>query len=212
MEIAIPPTLQPGEKIHFPIFHDECCVHANDQCMYVWAQEGEQPLRNKARGRIVHISDFIIEHGGGRLCLWEFEKEEQWKLPKPPTPPTLDSAPPPSSQDSSPIAAETTAGSSNSAPSKKTKKVPSTRKKASSGSKAKKATPPGRRTLDDPAAWVLPPPPAPFTAYQIPSFDARRIIYPGANYDPWWDMSQLIAQVSVSLCFSLRFILVLRLF
>ncbi|KAJ7111417.1 hypothetical protein C8R44DRAFT_528714, partial [Mycena epipterygia] len=25
--------------------------------------------------------------------------------------------------------------------------------------------------------------------------DARRIIYPGANYDPWWDMPQLIVQV-----------------
>ncbi|KAF9460135.1 hypothetical protein BDZ94DRAFT_1150101, partial [Collybia nuda] len=24
--------------------------------------------------------------------------------------------------------------------------------------------------------------------------DAQRIIYPGANYDPWWDMPQLIAQ------------------
>ncbi|KAJ7289606.1 hypothetical protein C8J57DRAFT_1213936 [Mycena rebaudengoi] len=43
--------------------------------------------------------------------------------------------------------------------------------------------------------WVPPPPPAPYTAYQIPSFDARRIIYPGANHDPWWDMPQLIAQV-----------------
>jgi hypothetical protein len=43
---------------------------------------------------------------------------------------------------------------------------------------------------------VPPPPPAPFDSYQIPSFDARRIIYPGANYDPWWDMPQLIAQVN----------------
>jgi hypothetical protein len=25
--------------------------------------------------------------------------------------------------------------------------------------------------------------------------DARKIIYPGKNYDPWWDMNQLIDQV-----------------
>ncbi|CAK5264192.1 unnamed protein product, partial [Mycena citricolor] len=31
--------------------------------------------------------------------------------------------------------------------------------------------------------------------YRCRSFDARRIIYPGANYEPWWDMPQLIAQV-----------------
>ena len=35
--------------------------------------------------------------------------------------------------------------------------------------------------------------------YRLPSFDARRVIYPGANKDPWWDMPQLIAQVSVFL-------------
>ncbi|KAF8493765.1 hypothetical protein F5888DRAFT_1806092 [Russula emetica] len=29
---------------------------------------------------------------------------------------------------------------------------------------------------------------------QKPPFDARQIIYPGANYDPWWDMPQLLAQ------------------
>jgi hypothetical protein len=45
--------------------------------------------------------------------------------------------------------------------------------------------------------WVPPPPPAPFTAYQMPSFDACRIIYPGAKHDPWWDMPQLIAQVGI---------------
>ena len=26
------------------------------------------------------------------------------------------------------------------------------------------------------------------TPYRLSSFDARRIIYPGSNYDPWWDM------------------------
>ncbi|KAE9385106.1 hypothetical protein BT96DRAFT_1092754, partial [Gymnopus androsaceus JB14] len=42
--------------------------------------------------------------------------------------------------------------------------------------------------------WVPHPPPL-GTSYRIRSFEARRIIYPGANHDPWWDMKQLIAQV-----------------
>ena len=36
METAVPPDLKPGKKIHYLIFHDECCIHANDQCTYVW--------------------------------------------------------------------------------------------------------------------------------------------------------------------------------
>ncbi|KAJ7649588.1 hypothetical protein B0H17DRAFT_1147703 [Mycena rosella] len=42
-------------------------------------------------------------------------------------------------------------------------------------------------------SWT--PPPAPEgSMYRLPSFDARRIIYPGANHDPWWDMPQLLTQ------------------
>ena len=64
MQTAVPPKLKPGKKIHYPIFHDECCVHANDQCSYVWMHEGEQPLRDKGWGHIVHVSDYIVEHSG----------------------------------------------------------------------------------------------------------------------------------------------------
>ncbi|KAJ7671723.1 hypothetical protein B0H17DRAFT_1141494 [Mycena rosella] len=39
----IAPVLQDGEKVHYPIAHDECCVHANDQANYEWIQDGEQP-------------------------------------------------------------------------------------------------------------------------------------------------------------------------
>ncbi|KAJ7571964.1 hypothetical protein C8J56DRAFT_907098 [Mycena floridula] len=58
----VPPDLPPGRKIHYPIFHDETCVHANDQANFVWMREGEQPLQDKSRGHIVHVSDFILEH------------------------------------------------------------------------------------------------------------------------------------------------------
>ncbi|KAF7291198.1 DDE family endonuclease [Mycena indigotica] len=64
----VPPTLKDGQKIFYPIFHDETSIHANDQTRYVWEREDEHELRSKSRGRIVHVSDFIIEHCG-RLYL-----------------------------------------------------------------------------------------------------------------------------------------------
>ena len=73
----------------------------------------------------------------------------------------------------------------------------STAKKGQGRKSKKKASQPSepRRTLDQTNEWVPPPPPAPFKSYRLPRFDACQIIYPGANHDPWWDMSQLIAQV-----------------
>ncbi|KAJ7843844.1 hypothetical protein B0H13DRAFT_2364549 [Mycena leptocephala] len=82
----IAPVLKPGEKIHYVISHDECCVHAGDMANFEWMREGEQPLRQKSRGRIVHISDFIFEHGG-RLVLNPEEIKAQLALPKEPRPP-----------------------------------------------------------------------------------------------------------------------------
>ena len=32
METGVLPDLKPGKKIYYPIFHNECCIHANDQC------------------------------------------------------------------------------------------------------------------------------------------------------------------------------------
>jgi hypothetical protein len=87
----IAPELKDGEKIHYVISHDECCVHANDQVNLEWMREGEQPLRNKSRGRIVHISDFILEHSG-RLCLTDTEIAAQLLLPKEPLPPVTTGA------------------------------------------------------------------------------------------------------------------------
>ena len=177
MEIVIPPNLQPGEKIHYPIFHDECCIHANDQCTYVWMREGEQPLRDKSCGRIVHVSDFIVEHSG-RLCLWEFLRDEQMKLPVEPTCPV-----PPSAPVVPPVTAITAA-------------LSTAKRGWGKQPKEKAVQPSEHHTLKQADGWVPPPPPAMFKSYRLPHFDARQIIYPGANHDPWWDMSQLIAQVS----------------
>src|SRR5882724_4536300 len=48
MDIVTLPQLKPGKKIHYCIFHDETCMHANDQCSCVWQHEGEQPLHDKS--------------------------------------------------------------------------------------------------------------------------------------------------------------------
>lgn len=150
-------TLAPDQKHHYLIFHDETCVHANELDNFAWMREGEQPLRNKSRGRIVHVSDFIIEECGF-LRLDEYEISQQLKLPEAPAPPN---------------------GT------------------ASTGN--------GRSYEGN--DWVPPPPPAPFVNYRLNSFDARRIIYPGAKHDAWWDMPQLIKQVSITVprsCHPLR--------
>ncbi|KAJ7678825.1 hypothetical protein B0H17DRAFT_1139219 [Mycena rosella] len=57
----LPEKLGVGAKRHYCIFHDECCFHANDQSSFVWMREGEQELQGKSHGRLVHVSDFIIE-------------------------------------------------------------------------------------------------------------------------------------------------------
>ena len=75
-----PPTLKPGKRECHVICHDEVCFHANDLSRTEWVARGEQPLRQKERGRIVHVSDFIIEQTG-QLCLDKHKREAQMKLP-----------------------------------------------------------------------------------------------------------------------------------
>jgi hypothetical protein len=58
----IPPKLKPGDIIYYTIFHDESTVHANEQSHFVWETDDQHELRQKSRGRLIHISDFIIEH------------------------------------------------------------------------------------------------------------------------------------------------------
>src|SRR5579872_6029717 len=75
-----PPILGPGDMELHLIAHDEVCFHVNDLAKREWIADGKQPLRQKGRGRIIHVSDFIIERTG-RLCLNESEREAQMKLP-----------------------------------------------------------------------------------------------------------------------------------
>jgi hypothetical protein len=98
----IMPEIQEGQRRIIIQYHDECCFHANDEARSLWLREGEQPLRKKGRGRLIHVSDFINEEDG-RLVL-----------------------------------------------------------------------------LDEDGRIIR---------------DARKIIYPGSNGDPWWDTKQLMDQI-----------------
>lgn len=211
--------------MHHAIFHDETCIHANDQESFVWMKEGEQPLRQKSRGRIVHVSDFIIEHCG-RITLSEAEIAAQLLLPEAPQPPS--SIVPTNAHDTATDLEQRAAQSSTSAIpvddtsctsmaqkpcAQRKRKQPDTdksgwaavppakkaKKVAVKKTKNTKGNVPIPSFIAAPSIndneWVPPPPPAPFTSYRLSSFNARRIIHPGSGYDPWWNMPQLIAQV-----------------
>ncbi|KAF8607403.1 hypothetical protein BDV93DRAFT_591655 [Ceratobasidium sp. AG-I] len=77
----LPLKLPTGTSQIIPVFHDECCFHANDQSTSSWIMEGETLLRQKGRGRLVHVSDFIVETSG-RLSLTEEQIAQQKALPE----------------------------------------------------------------------------------------------------------------------------------
>lgn len=178
----IPPKLNPGGVIYYPIFHDESTIHANDQSHFVWETDDQHELRQKSRGRLIHISDFIIEHCG-RLVLTAEEIEREERLPKRPRNPAE-------------LQAEATAAA---AAAEKERialeqgKKPR-KKRTPTAKQASKAVPATDRTAEG-LEWTPPPPPTPFTRYRCDHYDACRIIHPGAGHDPYWDMPQLIAQV-----------------
>jgi hypothetical protein len=58
------PRLHDREKEIIPLFHNECCFHANDMQHRAWLCEGQQPLRQKSHGRLIHVSEFISPETG----------------------------------------------------------------------------------------------------------------------------------------------------
>ena len=46
------------------IFHDESSVHAKEKPQMSWLLPGTSELRSKNAGRLIHISDFILESTG----------------------------------------------------------------------------------------------------------------------------------------------------
>ncbi|TFK29060.1 hypothetical protein FA15DRAFT_678128 [Coprinopsis marcescibilis] len=56
--------LKHGECMHVPIFQDESAFRSNDLQPTAWTKDGEMPLWKKGGGRMVHVSDFIVELTG----------------------------------------------------------------------------------------------------------------------------------------------------
>jgi hypothetical protein len=65
----VEPTLRPGERDIIPNFHDESSFHANEEVRSLWLQKGEQLLRRKGRGRLIHVSAFINLETGCLILL-----------------------------------------------------------------------------------------------------------------------------------------------
>ena len=57
----IPPTLGPSQKLHILVPQDKCIAHVNETPHKVWLLNGEQPLCKKGNGRVIMISNWIIE-------------------------------------------------------------------------------------------------------------------------------------------------------
>ena len=182
-----PPTLKPGDQECHVITHDEVCFHANDLSRTEWVTGKNLPLRQKGRGRIVHVSDFIIERTG-RLCLTESERDTQMKLP----------CAPGIGLGVLPVTAPGASTITKTEEEKSTKKGVKKERKKKERPPTKANDPTGTlakgRTFAENSNWN-PGVSLDKGLYRLPSFDARRIIYPGANGDPWWDMPQLVAQV-----------------
>lgn len=78
---AIAPSLGAGEVEHIIIFHDESSFHANDYQSKYWLKPGEQVLKKKDKGRLIMVSDFIIEETG-HIVLTEELRRAQLLLPE----------------------------------------------------------------------------------------------------------------------------------
>ena len=79
---SAPPTLLPGEKPLVLVTHDESTFNANDGKRQGWMKKGEQPLRQKGKGRGIMVSGFLTP--GGRLRVpdsilnHELERNPMW--------------------------------------------------------------------------------------------------------------------------------------
>ena len=70
--VMIEPQLNPNEKKHILVTHDESVFYANDGKKTYWGPKNHAPLRKKGNGLSLHISDFLTEIDG-RL---KFEDKE----------------------------------------------------------------------------------------------------------------------------------------
>ncbi|PLW18644.1 hypothetical protein PCANC_13305 [Puccinia coronata f. sp. avenae] len=77
--IRIDPEILGENKETVFIFHDESTIHAQEKARLAWLLPGTTELRSKNLGRLIHISDFILEStctGRLKLSAEEFEKSQ----------------------------------------------------------------------------------------------------------------------------------------
>ena len=77
-----PPGLLPGEKPLVLVTHDESTFSAKDGKRQGWMKKGQQPLRQKTKGKGIMVSGFLTL--GGKLeipksiCNAELERNPMW--------------------------------------------------------------------------------------------------------------------------------------
>jgi len=68
--LLVEPDLLSNNRETVFIYHDESTIHAKERPKTSWILPGCNELRSKSLGRLIHISDFILE-STGRLVLSE---------------------------------------------------------------------------------------------------------------------------------------------
>jgi hypothetical protein len=77
----VKPHLKHDERRVIMVAHDECCFHANDRASSIWIREDEQVLKQKSRGAVIHVSDFICaDSPTGRISMNTDEKESDARV------------------------------------------------------------------------------------------------------------------------------------
>lgn len=64
MDVRIAPELIDGICEYVELWHDESSFHANDHQSAYWLKTGQQVLKKKERGRVIMVSDFLVEETG----------------------------------------------------------------------------------------------------------------------------------------------------
>ena len=61
---AVNPEVLGDSKETIFIFHDESTIHAKEKCRVAWLLPRTIKIHSKNAGRLIHISDFILETTG----------------------------------------------------------------------------------------------------------------------------------------------------
>ena len=63
-----PDDLHPGEPPLVVVSQDECAFHGCDDCPWEWCEEGRMSLKQKSRGSLLMVSEFLSELSGRLRC------------------------------------------------------------------------------------------------------------------------------------------------